>query len=156
MSEPRIDSAGVKIPPPLVFAIPLIAGLIIGRWFPLVSLPALAARVAGSILVAAGLGFGGWARIIFLRRGTTVLPFRPSSVFVVGGPFRLSRNPIYVGMTAIYVGVALLCRSLWPLLFLPFVLILIRKTAIDPEEAYLERRFGAEYLNYKARVRRWL
>ncbi len=154
--ENGVDSAGVKLPPPLVFAVPLILGLVIGRWLPLASLPTLPARVAGTIFVAAGLGFAGWARLIFLRRGTTVLPFRPVSVFVVSGPFRVSRNPIYVGMTAVYVGVALLCRSVWPLLFLPFVIVAVQKTAIDREEAYLERRFGAKFLDYKARVRCWL
>jgi len=156
MVENSVDSPGVRWPPPLIFAVPLILGLVIGRCYPILSLPALLARLAGSILVVAGLGFAGWARLIFLRRGTTVLPFRPVSVFVVSGPFRVSRNPIYVGMTAVYVGVALLCRSVWPLLFLPFVIVAIQKTAIDREEAYLERRFGAEFLDYKARVRCWL
>ncbi len=156
MVENSVDSPGVRWPPPLIFAVPLILGLVIGRCFPFASLPALPARGAGTVLVAAGLGFAGWARLIFLRRGTTVLPFRPVSVFVVSGPFRVSRNPIYVGMTAIYVGVALLCRPVWPLLCLPFVIVAVQKTAIDREEAYLERRFGAEFLDYKARVRCWL
>jgi len=156
MSEPRPDSAAVKLPPPITFAAPLVAGLIIGRWCPLVALPAFPSRVAGGILVAAGLAFGGWARLIFLRRGTTVLPFRPTTVFVVEGPFRVSRNPMYVGIASIYIGVSLLFRSVWPLIFLPLVLLVIHKTAIAREEAYLERRFGAEYRDYKNRVRRWL
>jgi protein-S-isoprenylcysteine O-methyltransferase Ste14 len=156
MPEPRPDSAAVKLPPPITFAVPLIAGLLIGRWCPLVALPAFASRVAGGILVAAGLAFGGWARILFLRRGTTVLPFRPTTVFVAEGPFRVSRNPIYLGFVSIYIGVSLLFRSVWPLVFLPFVVLVIQKTAIVREEAYLERRFGEEYRDYKARVRRWL
>ncbi len=156
MPDQRPDSAAVKLPPPLTFAVPLIVGLLIGRWWPLVALPAFPSRLAGGILAAAGLSLGAWARVLFLRRGTTVLPFRPTTVFVVEGPFRLTRNPIYLGFTAAYIGVSLLFRSVWPLLFLPFVLIGIQKTAIDREEAYLERRFGDEYRKYKARVRRWL
>ena len=156
MAEPRPDSAAVKLPPPLTFAVPLLAGLAVDRWLPLIALPALPSRVAGAILVAAGLAFAGWARGLFIRRGTTVLPFRPSSVFVADGPFRFSRNPIYVGFTVAYAGIALLCRAVWPLIFLPFVVVAIRWTAIAKEEAYLERRFGAQYLEYKVRVRRWL
>jgi protein-S-isoprenylcysteine O-methyltransferase Ste14 len=156
MAEPCPDSAAVKLPPPLTFAVPLLAGLAVDRWLPLIALPALPSRVAGAILVAAGLAFTGWARVLFIRRGTTVLPFRPSSVFVADGPFRFSRNPIYVGFIVAYAGIALLCRAVWPLIFLPFVVVAIRRTAIAKEEAYLERRFGAQYLEYKVRVRRWL
>jgi protein-S-isoprenylcysteine O-methyltransferase Ste14 len=156
MPDQRPDSAAVKLPPPITFAVPLIVGLLIGRWCPLVILPALPARATGMILLAAGLAFGGWASILFLRRRTTVLPFRPTTVFVAEGPFRFSRNPMYVGMVFIYIGVSLLLRSVWPLLFLPLVVLVIQKTAIEREEAYLERRFGAQYLEYKARVRRWL
>jgi protein-S-isoprenylcysteine O-methyltransferase Ste14 len=156
MAEPRPDSAAVKLPPPLTFAVPLLAGIALDRWLPLAALPALPSRVAGAILVAAGLAFTGWARLLFIRRGTTVLPFRPSSVFVADGPFRYSRNPIYVGFIAAYAGIALLCRAVWPLIFLPFVVVAIWQMAIAKEEAYLERRFGAQYLEYKVRVRRWL
>ena len=120
------------------------------------SITGFALAGCGAILVAAGLAFTGWARFLFIRRGTTVLPFRPSSVFVADGPFRYSRNPIYVGFIAAYAGIALLCRAVWPLIFLPFVVVAIRQMAIAKEEAYLERRFGAQYLEYKVRVRRWL
>jgi len=157
MPEPRPDSAGVKLPPPMTFAAPLVLGLVAGRWWcPLPAPPAWGSRVVGGILFVAGLAFGGWARLLFVRRKTTVLPFRPSSVLVADGPFRFSRNPIYVAFTAIYVGISLLFRSLWPLILLPLVLIVLQKTAIDREEAYLERRFGDEYREYRKRVRRWL
>jgi protein-S-isoprenylcysteine O-methyltransferase Ste14 len=63
---------------------------------------------------------------------------------------------MYIGISALYAGIALLCRSVWPLLLLPLVVLIVQRTAIDREEAYMERRFGAEYRNYKARVRRWL
>lgn len=156
MSPEHLDSPGVKVPPPAVFAGALLLGLIVGRWLPQVTLPRMESRLVGAVLVVAGFAFGGSARIIFLRRGTSVLPTRPSTAFVVSGPFRVSRNPMYVGFTAAYVGISLLCLSVWPLLLLPLVVLTIRKTAIDREESYLERRFGAEYANYKASVRRWI
>lgn len=155
MPEPRPDSAAVKLPPPITFAAPLIVGLLIGKWCPL-RLPGALWWIPGWILVAAGLGVAIWARQIFSRRGTSVLPFRPTLVIVVEGPFRVSRNPIYLGFALAYIGGSLLFRSVWPLLFLPIVLLVVHKTAIVREETYLERRFGAQYLEYKNKVRRWL
>lgn len=153
MDEGRADSAGVKVGPPLLFAGAFLLGMTLERCLPL---RRRESRAAGAGLVAGGLAFAGWARILFLRHGTTVLPFRPSSALVEEGPFCFSRNPIYVGFVAIYAGSSLLRRSAWPLLLLPGVVFVLRKTAIEPEEAYLERRFGEDYLGYKNRVRRWL
>ncbi|HTV65254.1 MAG TPA: isoprenylcysteine carboxylmethyltransferase family protein [Bryocella sp.] len=153
MSEERADSPKVRIPPPLVFAGALALGFALERVFPL---RRRKARLAGAALIAAGAVLGGWARILFLKRGTTVLPFRPASALVEDGPFRISRNPIYVGFTAIYAGTSLLRRSTWPLLLLPGVVLVIDSMVIDREEAYLERRFGEDYLAYKAKVHRWL
>ena len=149
----QVDSPHVKFPPPLLFAGAFLLGVTMERFFPL---RRRQARTSGAGLIAAGLAFAGWARLLFLRRGTSVLPFRPASALVDEGPFRVSRNPIYVGFIAIYVGGSLLRRSVWPLLLLPGVLLAMRKTVINREEAYLERRFGEEYLSYKSRVRRWL
>lgn len=155
MPEDRIDSPGVKLPPPLLFAGALALGLIIGKRFPL-RLRRPRTRVPGALLVGGGAGLVVWTRLLFLRLGTSIIPTRPATVFVASGPFRISRNPIYVGLTAIYVGTSLLRRSACPLLLLPAVIVTLQKTAIDREEAYLERRFGEEYLDYKASVRRWL
>ena len=143
------------IPPPLLYAVPLIAGIVIGRWFPLLALPRIPLRIVGGVVTAAGLAFGGWARLLFLSHKTSVVPIRPVTAFIASGPYRISRNPIYVAFTLIYVGVALLCRAVWPLLFLPLVLVGIVKQ-VKREDAYLERRFGAEYLAYQQKVRRWL
>jgi len=75
---------------------------------------------------------------------------------VVQGPYRFTRNPMYVGLAALYAGVTLLVNSLWPLLLLPVVLVVIRWRVIAREEAYLERKFGDVYRTYTTRVRRWL
>jgi protein-S-isoprenylcysteine O-methyltransferase Ste14 len=153
MAEDRIDSPGVKVPPPLLFAGTFLLGVALERLFPV---RRRQARALGTGLVAGGIAFAGWARILFLRRGTTVLPFKPASALVEEGPFSVSRNPIYVGFLAIYVGSCLLRRSAWPFLLLPGVVVVMQKAVIDREEAYLERRFGEDYLSYKDRVRRWL
>jgi len=151
----RTDVAGMSIPPPIIYAVPLIAGIVLARWFPLLSMPRVPMRIGGWLLVFAGLALGGWARVLFHLRKTSVVPIRPVTRIIHEGPFRISRNPIYVTFTLVYMGVALLCRAVWPFLFLPLILLAIGKQ-IKREETYLERRFGAEYLNYKGRVRRWL
>jgi len=153
MHEEQLDSPGVKVPPPLVYAGALALGFALERFFPL---RRRKARVAGAALLVTGMALGAWARILFLKRRTTVLPFRPASALIDEGPFRISRNPIYIAFAAIYAGASLMRRSTWPLLLLPGVVLIIDQTVIDREEAYLERRFGEEYLAYKAKVRRWL
>jgi protein-S-isoprenylcysteine O-methyltransferase Ste14 len=75
---------------------------------------------------------------------------------VVEGPYRVTRNPIYLAFTLLYAGITVLVNALWAALLLPFVLAIMRRGVIDREERYLERRFGDDYLRYKARVRRWI
>ncbi len=97
-----------------------------------------------------------WFASTLRRAETTIRIDRPVSRLVTGGPFRHSRNPGYLSFAMIYAGVATLGRSLWAILLLPAALTTVQRTIIDKEERYLERRFGEEYLRYKARVRRWL
>jgi protein-S-isoprenylcysteine O-methyltransferase Ste14 len=105
--------------------------------------------VPGAILAASAIG-------IFVKIGTNPRPDRPSSVLAISGPYRFTRNPMYVSLTIIYVGIAVFMQSLWSVLLLPCVLLLIQRKVISREEAYLERRFGADYARYRSRVRRWL
>lgn len=117
--------------------------------------PALRRGLALPCLAAAA-ALGGWGLGWFRRLRTTVLPHKPSSALITSGPYRFSRNPLYCASALLYVGLALWLGRLWPLFLLPFVLAAIRLYVIAREESYLERRFGKEYLDYKARVRRWL
>ncbi len=87
---------------------------------------------------------------------TTIRIDKPASSLVQNGPFRYSRNPGYLSLTMLYAGIAVLRNALWAILFLPLVLIVIQREVIEHEEHYLQRTFGEEYLNYKARVRRWV
>ncbi len=90
------------------------------------------------------------------RAHTSPKPWLPTTTLVVGGPFRFTRNPLYLGMTLFYIGVAILAQALWAFVLLPFVLMIVQRGVIEREERYLERKFGTDYLRYKQRVRRWL
>jgi len=90
------------------------------------------------------------------RAGTNVRPDQPATAIVVDGPFRFTRNPLYLGLTGLYAGVALLVDALWPLLLLVPLLVIVKWGVIHREERYLEAKFGETYRLYKARVRRWL
>lgn len=92
----------------------------------------------------------------FRRAGTNVPSWQPSTALVTGGPYRFSRNPIYLAQTLIYLGLACGYGSAWPLALLPAVLIVMHHGVIRREERYLAARFGAAYRAYSASVRRWL
>jgi protein-S-isoprenylcysteine O-methyltransferase Ste14 len=102
------------------------------------------------------VALAGWFIMSMRRAGTPVDPREAPTALVTEGPFRFSRNPGYLGLGLTYVGLSLLVEARWPLLLLPFVLIIIDRGVISQEERYLERRFGSEYRTYRQRVRRWL
>lgn len=110
----------------------------------------------GWALVVGGLGLMAWAGVTFARARTAIIPVRPARVLVRGGPYRWTRNPMYLGLTVAYVGGTLLMNSAWPLLFLPIVLITVSVLVIRREERYLESAFGDAYREYSRQVRRWL
>lgn len=119
-------------------------------------MPAQYAKWIGLATIAAGIALMVFAAVQFWRKHTSVLPYRPTTALIESGPFRISRNPIYVADTLCYVGVAVLLNAAWPLLLLPLVLLVMNRGVILREERYLERKFGDEYNAYKLRVRRWL
>ena len=92
----------------------------------------------------------------FSRAGEDIRIERPTNALISSGPFRFSRNPMYVGLTLVYLGISLILNTAWPLLFLPGALLLMHFGVINREEAYLEELFGQDYRQYRARVRRWL
>jgi protein-S-isoprenylcysteine O-methyltransferase Ste14 len=102
------------------------------------------------------VGLAVWAMTTMVRARTTFNPWVASTAVVSSGPFAFTRNPIYVGDALIYVGCAVIFDSLFALLLLPLVLAIVYLGVISREEAYLERKFGATYMDYKCRVRRWL
>ena len=158
MSDPSSDTSGVGFPPPLLYAGGFVAGVGAHRLLPVrvwPEPPAITSLLGWGLLVAGGLLVAS-AAYLFRRAGTTPNPTKPTSALVIWGPYRFTRNPMYVGMAALYVGGTLLLNDPWPLAFLPIVITLVQWRVIAREEAYLERRFGDEYRTYKARVRRWI
>ncbi len=154
--EPEQDHPEVIALPPLIYLAGLVPGLILEWLLPLGVAFGIAWRLFGGALMALSLGLAIWADRTLLRAGTHVYPKLPAKVLVTHGPFRYSRNPIYLGLTGFYIGLSLVLGALWPLLLLPWVLGAMHFGVIVREERYLERKFGQEYLEYKARVRRWL
>lgn len=152
------DNANVRFPPPLIYLIALLLGIFAGR---ALSLPQSGIASNVRILIASAFALGGAIVILtgarlFLRHGTAVIPHKPASRLVTTGVYRLTRNPMYLGMALLYLGLAILFDSLLALVLLPVVLAVIQTQVIAREEAYLQRKFGDEYRAYKARVRRWI
>lgn len=157
MPDDERDRAGVIAPPPLIYLGTLLLGMLLNRRFPIPFLPRKVARTLGWPLVVAGVVLLGWFEWAMRRAGTPTNPYKPSSGIVTEGPFRYTRNPAYLSMTMIYAGVAVLRNASWAILLLPLVLVAIQRDQIvGREERYLERTFGEEYLDYKARARRWV
>ena len=156
MTDDGRANAGVIAPPPLIYAIPLLAGLLLKRRFPVPFLPRGAARVLGLPLLGGGVLLIGWFFRTMQRADTPVDPREPVSRIVTDGPFRYTRNPAYLAMTMIYTGLSSLANALPSILLLPAVLLVIQRGVIEREERYLEGKFGEEYLRYKAQVRRWI
>ena len=155
MGDDGRDNAGVVAPPPLVYLLPLLAGILTNRRIGAPFLPGGATRIVGVPLVAGGLSLGAWFFGTLRGAGTPVDPREPVEALVTSGPYRYSRNPGYLSMAMIYAGVASLANSLPSILLLPVALRVIRRGVIEREERYLERLFGEEYVAYRARVRRW-
>jgi protein-S-isoprenylcysteine O-methyltransferase Ste14 len=150
------DTAGVVAPPPLIYLAGLAVGFGLEALLPGASLPGVVQWGVGGLLVVAGVALLASFNTAFARKGTAVEPWKPTTAIVTTGPYRITRNPAYLGMALLYVGIALMSDALWVLVPLPFVLAVIDRGVIAREERYLERRFGREYLDFKGRVRRWI
>ena len=157
MSSAPDDRSGVRIFPPLIYLGGLFLGFLIHWRLPLPIIPAVLVgplRLLGAFCLVAGLALTIWAVATFRRVGTTRHPAGPTTALAVAGPYRFTRNPMYLGLVFITAGLALLANALWPLVLLPVVIVILRRAVIDREERYLTAKFGEEYLQYKARVER--
>jgi protein-S-isoprenylcysteine O-methyltransferase Ste14 len=153
-------TAGVAAPPPLIFLGFLALGLLFDRvarsgdeddereFAPYAS-------ALGNVALASGAAIGASAIVSLKSVGTNLSPYKPTTALATGGPFRFSRNPAYVGMTALYMGIALRARSMMALLYLPMALAVLDRAVVSREERYLEATFGEEYRAYKERTPRW-
>lgn len=150
------DHAGVAFHPPLLLAASLGVGFLL-RWLaPLPVLTSTASVMVGPAIVALSLGIFVWAASTMLRGHASIPTNRPTDAIVAGGPFRFSRNPIYLSMILLHIGVGAWTKSLWFFVLAALSVALLTWGVILREEQYLERKFGDEYLSYKSHVRRWI
>jgi protein-S-isoprenylcysteine O-methyltransferase Ste14 len=152
----RSESPGIHFPPPFLYVGLFLLGLLLERAAPAVSLPRGLSLTAAAVLLVPGFGLLFWSLVLFLRARTSPLPMRPTTSIVRSGPYRWTRNPMYLGMLLIYLGIALWFDVFWPLALAPFVVLLVNRLVIRKEERYLEDRFGDEYRRFKEQVRRWV
>ena len=147
----------VAVHPPVLFAVAFLIGLALDRLLPITAFfPDGVRHGAASMLMVFGTWFALWSAWLFRRAGTGIPTWQAATRLVQRGPYAISRNPMYVGVTALYAGLALAVASTWALILLAPVLVVMDRWVIAREEPYLAARFGAPYEAYRARVRRWL
>jgi protein-S-isoprenylcysteine O-methyltransferase Ste14 len=152
-----VDTAQVIVRPPLALAVAAIAGLALGWFLPLQFLPAnLPGRWLGAVVFVLALALFAWAVATMSRAGSNVPTSLPTITIVEHGPYRFTRNPIYLGMFLGLIGLAIAFDDLWQLMMLVFFAIVIRYGVVAREEAYLEHKFGDVYRGYRSRVRRFV
>ena len=156
------EKAGPDVPklglvrPPLVYSLSILAGALLQRVSPLPFPSRALAAPLGVSLVVLALALFAYSVAKFRTAGTPVPARKPTTAIVRTGPYRFSRNPIYLAFSVLQLGIAIWANSLWLLMTLAVAVALVHNVVIRREEQYLERRFGGEYLDYKGSVRRWL
>jgi protein-S-isoprenylcysteine O-methyltransferase Ste14 len=150
------DTPGLIVRPPLLYLGSIVTGLVLERLWPVAVVPrAWEAPLGAPLILAAAVVFL-LAVAAFRRAGTPIQSVRPTTRIVRTGPHRFSRNPIYLAFTSLHLGIGLWVNSAWLLGALLVTLVVMSYGVIAREERYLERKFGDEYVRYKATVRRWL
>jgi protein-S-isoprenylcysteine O-methyltransferase Ste14 len=152
------DNAGIFVPPPFFYFGLFFLSFLIQKKEPIDDsfLCTRPARIAGIMMIASGALLFLPAVALFIRRRTAILPVKPARELQTSGPYRISRNPMYVGLLGIYAGLAMCYGNWWTVLMIPVLVLIIRQYFIRREETYLERKFGQRYEEYCKRVRRWV
>jgi len=156
VSEMQEDHASVKIHPPILLLIHIFAAFLLNGLFPL---PFVFPKVlvwVGYLLILVGLGLAISAAGRIMQAHTTLDPHGSVTEIVTSGPYRFSRNPIYLGFVCLLIGFLFIFRSYWGLILSPVLIVSLYQLVIKHEEVYLEKKFGDVYTSYKSRVRRWL
>lgn len=148
----------MRVPVPWVFVLTYLVGVCVEAALPpsfrKEAVPAIG--IAGAVLFAVGAVIAGWSLSIFRKARTTTVPGRTSAQLVTWGPYRLSRNPMYVSLSLAYLGEAGMLRQVWPVVLLPLTVAYLNWIVIPVEEARLAEAFREDYERYCSRVRRWL
>jgi len=164
-TNPQIDSPSNAehgtaklglVRPPLVYLVSIVFGVVIHFAIPLPFLPGTLAVPLGLLLVAVAIALFSYSVAKFRTANTPVPARKPTTAIVRTGPYRFSRNPIYLAFSLFQLGIAIWVNSVWLLATLAGAVALMNYVVIPREEYYLERKFGAQYMDYKASVRRWL
>ena len=156
MSIRKSSGPGIPIPPPVIYMAAFAIGAGLNQLWPMPLLPGGLRFIAGLAVILMG---GLMMPIViwrFHRARTTLEVWKPASALITEGPYRYSRNPIYIALTLLYLGIGILIDMGWVLILAAPVLLVINLWVVRGEERHLEARFGEEYLNYKATVRRWI
>jgi protein-S-isoprenylcysteine O-methyltransferase Ste14 len=152
----KIDQPRLTVDAPVLLVITILFTIALQRLLPLPFLPSLPSRIIGAILFVGGFLLGLPALRGMLRAHTSPNPHRPTTKLVFDGTYRMTRNPMYLGMLISYSGLSIFFQNPWFILFLPILVWLFTTWVIIPEEKYLEGKFGKEYLEFKERVHRWI
>lgn len=157
--EPK-RGPGIKVPPPAIFLTAFLIGLWLDAAIFRIRIAGDDSRrvllIVGLVLLAIGAVVAAWGALTFRRHGTSMLPYRAASSLVQTGPFRFSRNPMYLGMALGHIGGAAALNAMWPIILLPMALVALYSIVIVKEEAHLADTFGEAYAGYQKRVRRWI
>ena len=156
MSETQEDHASVKIHPPILLLTHIFAAFLLNWLLPLpFAFPNILVWV-GYPLILLGIGLAFSAAGQLMKVHTTLDPHGSVTEIVTTGPYRFSRNPIYLGFVCLFIGFPFIFRTYWGVVLSPVLMMSLYQLVIKPEEAYLEKKFGDVYISYKSRLRRWL
>ena len=155
MSEKK-DTAGVLAPPPIIYLAFFVIGMELDYLWPVPLLPQPLQYILGAAIIAASALLVFTVFRAFSQAKTSIDPYKPTTAIISTGPFGRSRNPAYIALTLLFIGCAVAVDGLWLLAMVIPAIVTIHYFVVLREEAYLERKFGSEYLDYKAAVRRWI
>lgn len=156
MSKETSAGPGIRIPPPVIYLAALVIGSVLDYQWPLSPLLGSSRYVVGPVIAITGGLIMPPVLVRFRRSGTTIDVRKPATALITEGPYRFSRNPIYVSLTLLYLGIGTLLNNAWILILVAPVFLVMNMWVVSREERHLEATFGEEFLRYKAEVRRWL
>lgn len=156
MKSEEQSGTGIKLPPPVIYLAALIIGVVLDYVWPFSSIPVTWGDVIGSVLILASILLVPTVLIRFKKAGTTFDVRKSATTLITNGPYRFSRNPAYISLTLLYLGLGAVFNNAWILVLVIPVLLIMDSWIVRKEEHHLEEKFGEEYLQYKSSVRRWL
>ncbi len=156
MNPPTHSVPGIKTPPPVIYMVALLMGVGLNELWPISPIPTFWAYTAGTALIVVSILIMPSVLVRFRKAGTPFDVRKAASALITDGPYRFSRNPTYLSLTMLYVGLGIVLNNGWILLLALPVLLTMNLWVIRREERHLEEKFGKHYLEYKSTVRRWL